>query len=171
MIGLRARSDRGERGAALILAIVFVVVVGAIVAATLAMITSGLNNRTALDGARDREYAADGAIEYSIAQVRDIGGSGPAKAPCGPYLHSVNNVTIRVDCFDSPTTTYRLLQQLNVIFTACEDPTSDLTSAASCGTPTTPVLIRAQVNFQAVSTGGAPVVVTRTWIQSWSVDG
>ena len=79
--GRMAKDD--ERGASLILAIVFMVVVGGIVGGTLAMVSSGLKNRAQLDQARDREYAADGAIEYAIAQVRTTGGTGPGLSSCG----------------------------------------------------------------------------------------
>ena len=60
---------RDERGAALILAIAFMVIIGATAGATLAMVTSGLHNRRTLDTVHDREYAADAAVEYTIAAV------------------------------------------------------------------------------------------------------
>ena len=54
------------------------VIIGAIAGVTLAGITTGLKNRNNLDNGRDRDYAADAAIEYAIAAVRIEPGSGPA---------------------------------------------------------------------------------------------
>ncbi len=158
---------KDERGAALILAIAFMVVVGATAGATLAMVTSGLHNRRTLDTVRDREYAADAAIEYAIAAVRSLPEPGPALMPCGPYVYSVppNNTSIHVDCKPLPTRTFSGFLQLNVVFTACVGSLS-----VTCGSAGHPDIIRAQVNFQA-TTSSSLVIVTRTWVQSWSVNG
>ncbi len=165
MIFRRLRSSRDERGATLILAIAFMLVVGGVSVATLSYITSGVNQRQVLEIARNREYAADGAIENAIAQVRALpaAAGGPGVAPCGPYFTSLNGFDIRVDCTNAPTLTTGGLLQRNVIF------------AASCKAPVTPpctdtgTVVRAQVNFQAVGPGPA-FTVTRTWVQSWSVN-
>ncbi len=163
MSWIRRRCRRDERGAALILAIAFLVVVGGIGAAVLSSVTSGLNDRTALDAARNREYAADGGIERAIAQVRAIPlPGGPGIASCGsPYSTTLNSVAIRVDCSNQPTITLGGFLQRNVVFTACVDTGSQCTDQSA--------IIRAQVNFQAQS-AGTVLNVTRTWIQSWSVN-
>jgi hypothetical protein len=170
------RSARDERGASLILAITFMVVVGGVSLATLSYVTNGASQRRILDQARNREYAADGAIEFAIAQVRDIAtGGGPGVAPCGtpnagradysipvpgqPAPPKLNNITIHVDCANAPTLADGGFLQRNVIFTACE-------GNKPCGAVT---VVRAQVNYQATALGGTPIV-TRTWIQSWSVN-
>ena len=67
---LRNRIRRDEHGASLILAIVFMLVIGGISGALLSSVASGLHSRNALDGARNREYAADGLVEYAIAHAR-----------------------------------------------------------------------------------------------------
>lgn len=176
---------RDERGTSLILAIVFMVVVGMISAAVLPAITSSLRVRTTLDNIRDRQYAADGAIEHAIAQIRNPTPTppptyrGPALSPCGPsvtnapYYYTVTedgaSIHVRVDCAGEPTLTLGtsgpFLQQ-NVLFSACVVATPDV----ACGGATTPIVIRAQVNFQAVG-AGSRLVIQRTWIQSWSVNG
>jgi Tfp pilus assembly protein PilX len=160
---------RDERGAALVLALVFMLVIGAIGGAVLSMLTSGLGNRITLDQARDREYAADGAIQAAVAQIRAIPASqsyaGPGQ-PC-PAIpdHTLNGVTIHTDCVGAPAVTRALIRQLNVIFTTCSS--GDVT-AGSC--PAAKVIIRAQINFQAVGTG-ADLTIQRTWVQAWSVNG
>jgi hypothetical protein len=170
------RTHRSERGASLILAIVFLLVIGGIGGAVTASVTSGVKDRRALDRLRDQEYAADGAVEYAIAQVRQIPlPGGPGLSPCGPTATPFNyflppdtlnnNVKFRVDCLNQPTfytaATPPLLQR-DVVFTACVD------HGTPCNDNTT--IIRAQVNFQARDAGSV-LTVTRTWVQSWSVNG
>jgi Tfp pilus assembly protein PilX len=158
--------SRDERGASLVLAIAFMLVIGALAVATLSMITSGLNNRESLDNVRDREYGADAAIQYAIANVRTknaIGG-GPAVESCSsglPASYSINGDNYHVDCQNALAVTFSGFLQRNVIFVACRG-----TSACNAGNE----IIRAQVNYQAVGGGEhAPARVLRTWIQSWSV--
>jgi Tfp pilus assembly protein PilX len=162
---------RDETGAALILAIAFMVVLGLIGAAMLSSVTSGLNSGAALDQARTGEYAADSAIQYAITQVRLLADPGPALTPCGPAPHptyysytSADSppVHIRVNCSNLLQVTRSGFQQRNVVFNACVESGSDCTDTLS--------IIRAQVNFQTVGTG-ASLQVTRTWVQSWSVNG
>jgi type II secretory pathway component PulK len=164
MKGVRARVRRDERGASLILAIAFLVVVGGISSAVISSVTSGFNGRTVLDRARDREYAADGGIEYAVAQVRALPlPGGPGLAACaGPYTNTLNKIKIRIDCANQPTITLGGFLQRNVVFSACVDTNSTCTDATT--------VIRAQVNFQAVSAGSI-LKVSRTWVQSWSVNG
>jgi hypothetical protein len=156
---------RDERGASLVLAIVFMVVIGAVSGAVLSMLTSGLSNRVALDGARDREYAADGAIQAAVAQIRAIPASqtyaGPG-LPCPAISnHQLNGVTIHTDCVAAPAVTRDLYRQFNVIFTTCAGTTGPC--------PNAKVIIRAQVNFQAIGSG-ASLQIQRTWVQAWSVN-
>jgi hypothetical protein len=149
----------GERGASLILAIVFMVVVGAISAAVLAATASGLQDRVALDTARNREYAADGAIETAVVRVRNNGGSCTGGDPDV----TINGEPIHVDCIASPAVVVgpggELLSQNNVVFTTCR--TADVVSGAC---PASTAIINAQVNFQGTS---APLT---TFVQSWSVN-
>jgi Tfp pilus assembly protein PilX len=164
-MGLPSRTRADERGASLVLAIVFMVVIGAIAMATLSLITSGLNNRRTLDDVRDREYGADAAIEYAIAHVRTktapTGGPGIENCESGlPASYPVGGRNYHVDCANALASTLDGFLQRNVIFMACEGVTD-------CNTNNE--IIRAQVNFQAIGGGASPVVVTRTWVQSWSV--
>ena len=166
MTAHRARAGGDERGASLVLAIAFMVIIGAIAMATLSMTTGGLNNRRSLDRVRDREYGADAAIEFAIANVRTLNSAngGPAVESCSsalPASYSVGGRNYHVDCENAPAVTFEGLLQRNVIFTACEG-TATCTAANE--------IIRAQVNFETIGSGTAPIVVGRTWIQSWSVN-
>lgn len=173
-----ARARRDERGATLILAIGFMLVIGGIGAGVVSSVATGLNGRTVLDRLRNREYAADGAVEYAIASVRQLklddpdNPGGPAVADCGPNNHysrkgpdALNGIDIWVDCSNQRTLVDGLLQR-NVVFTACVDTGFVDDGNPKCAGAT---IVRAQVNYQAKS-AGALMVVTRTWVQSWSVN-
>jgi Tfp pilus assembly protein PilX len=174
---IRARMQQDERGAALILAIAFMLVIGAVGGAVLSSVTSGLNDRVALDNARNREYAADGLIDYAIAKARapvtswnagtppsvtaflssasSIGCGGPYRSGVAgaPALNDVNN-NLRVDCTPAPGQTRAGALTRNAIFTACPDTGAVCTDAAA--------IVRAQINF---SDSGSTIV------QAWSVNG
>jgi hypothetical protein len=162
-------STRDERGAALILAIAFMVVVGAIAASLFTPLNSGLSNRNTLDDARNREYAADGAIQMAIADVRTNmpanNGvfSGAGFDTCGPYTgYSLNGFGIRVDCAPKSTTSISGFLQRDVVFTAYCVSGTNCNSAAP--------IIRTQVNYESAG-AGASYQVTHTYIRSWSVNG
>src|SRR5262249_47879413 len=141
---------RDESGAALIFAIATMVVIGAISATLFTPLLTSSNGRTILDGARDREYAADAAIQYGIANVRAMPApttfSGPGFSPCGPYSYNLNNVSINVTCDPKATPSVSGFLERDVIFTAyCTSPGCN--SAAP--------VIRAQVNYEAAGFGAS----------------
>jgi hypothetical protein len=160
----RARAQQRDAGASLILAIAFVVMIGAISAGLAGLVTSSLNNRGSLELVRDRQYAADGAIEQAISQVRLL--PGPALAACaladGSMVDTLNGVAIRVDwrnaCGVVRGSDGTVVAQRNVIFTACQNTGVVCTDVN--------VIIRGQVNFEQASSGA----VTKTYVQSWSVN-
>ena len=164
MIRRRPRREHEDRGAALLLAVGFVVVIGAIAGGLAGLATSGVNNRVTLEQVRNREYAADGAIENAISQVRLLTCSS-----AGGFITdaSMNSVSIRVDwvnaCGVVQSSDGTIVSQRNVIFSACLNTGSPCSDTA---VPAVPVIIRAQVNFQQALVGG----VTNTYVQSWSVN-
>jgi hypothetical protein len=157
--------DHGtETGAALILALAFVVMIGTICAGLLALVTSSVGVRVPLDAARAREYAADGAVEGAIARVG--GQERPGVDPCAPAagfdLVTLDDVTIRVDCRSSLALFAHdglVLEQRAVTFTACVDAATTCTDASA--------IIRAEVVF-ARTESGAPAA---TSVRSWTVAG
>ena len=160
----RTRPRHEDAGAALILAVGFVLMVGAITGGLASLATSSLNNRNTLETVRNREYAADGAIENAISQVRPM----TCASASGSITDStVNSIAIRVDwvnaCGAVQITDGSVVSQRNVIFAACLNTGSPCSDSA---VPAVPVIIRAQVNFQQ-ALGGA---VTKTYVQSWSVN-
>lgn len=140
------------------MAIGFVLMVGSIGAGLAGIATTSLNNRNSLEVVRNREYAADGAVEEAIAKVR-------ATQTCTPSSGSVLDTSIvatgiRVDwltvcptVMSSGSTAY---PQRNVIFSACENTGTTCDPAK--------VIVRAQVNFEP-----AAGTVIKTFVQSWSV--
>jgi hypothetical protein len=169
---LRGRIRRDERGASLVLAIAFMLVAGAIGAGVATSVSSGINDSAVLARARNRDYAAEGAINYAIVAVRDTDpASSIGLTACGPFTKAnlpplgsmpwlgAQTIDIRVDCAPAPELTYDLSARNNVIFTACVD------TGAAC-TDTT-AIITAEINYQV---SGTTPVVTRTFVQSWSVN-
>ncbi len=157
------RASRDEAGAALILVIVVMIVIGLMSAGLMAGVTSGLQDRAVLDGVRNREYAADGAIELAVTKVRQLAAPGAALATCGPsnrYQQSLDGVAIRVDCSNVPVLTRTGLLERDVSFSACVDVGVACTDVAT--------VIRAQVNFETASSTSATIV--HTYVQSWSVN-
>jgi hypothetical protein len=154
-----------DRGAALVIAIAFVVMIGAIGAGLAGMITSSANNRVTLQLLRNREYAADGAIQIAIAEVRGLArdSSASCAAAAGSSSSTVNGMTMHVDwsaaCTVVRTADGTVVSQRNIVFAACDET----------GTPCAPdaVVIRAQVNFRDDPSGD----VAGTSVQSWSVAG
>ena len=167
----RPRREHEDSGAALLLAVGFVVMIGAIAGGLAGLATSGVNNRITLERVRNREYAADGAIENAISQVRLL-----TCASASGFITdaSMDSVSIRVDWVNacgvvqsSPAAIEpvggSVVSQRNVIFSACLNTGSPCSDTA---VPPVPVIIRAQVNFQQGLVGA----VTKTFVQSWSVD-
>ncbi len=168
MTGGHERPTAPDSGASLLLAIGFILMVGVMSAGLVGLATSSLNNRATLSVLRNREYAADGAIEQAIAQVRVLtdaavaSGASPCSPPNTPISDTLTGLTMRVEwvqaCGVVQATDGTVVGQHNVIFSACAD----------VGTPCDPaqVIVRAAVDFQQASGG----VVTKTYVQSWSVN-
>lgn len=154
-------SDR-DRGAALIVAIAFVLMISVIGAGLTSMITSGVGNRALLEEVRDRQYAADGAIEQAVA---DLAADLPrGEVRCGDTRearHDLNDMTVRVDAFVTcgavPGTGGMPELQLSAVFSACVDP------GRAC--PADDVVVRALVGFEQADDGA----LLSTSVHSWSV--
>lgn len=175
---LRTRPGRAahqDRGAALILVIALILMVGTISAGLAALVSSSLTDHGSLERSRNREYSADGAVEYAIAQVRAIAGS-PLEACARPgdwfastrngtttAMPVLNGIPIRVDwdnaCGAVLGVDGSVVVQRNVVFAACADTGARCVPAA--------VVVRAQVNFEQLASGP----VTATYVQTWSVNG
>uniref|UniRef100_A0A6J7NNM1 Unannotated protein n=1 Tax=freshwater metagenome TaxID=449393 RepID=A0A6J7NNM1_9ZZZZ len=165
MTGLQRRgrsrmpSPDRDRGAVLLLAIGFVLLVSAISAALAALVMSSSATGNTLEKVRNRQYAADAAIQDAIIRVRTLERGSPPT--CG-YTSTLNDVAIRVDCANAlgvvGDTDNAVLAQRNVIFEACRDTGSACTEDQ--------IIIRAQINFEQQYGN----TVTKTFVQSWSVN-
>jgi hypothetical protein len=135
--------------------------ISAISAALVSLATSSLDNRTTLEIVRNREYAADGAIEQAVAVVRNPASGYDCSSPGGFVVDTLNSTTIRVDwvstCAAAQSAEGTVVSQRNVVFTACEN--------TGTGCAENAVIIRAQVNFEQAAGS-----VTKTYVQSWSVN-
>jgi type II secretory pathway pseudopilin PulG len=160
----RPRQQHQDSGASLILALGFMLVIGLIGGALAMLVTSGLGDRNTLQKLRNTQYAADGAIELAISQVRLLSCAVPSGSI--PYLDatSLNSIVIRVEWVTDCTGTIQgadgtFLVQRNVTFSACSN------ALISCDPGK--VIIRALVNFQQQVVDGP---VTKTYVLSWSVN-
>jgi hypothetical protein len=163
---------RSDEGAALLLVLGFVVFMSAVTGGLVGYLSTTIKQRVPLDSIREREYAADGAIEYAITQVRSLPHPGTdacgsaAGSVAGHYVLTLNAKTIRVNCINANETVAaggNNLIQVNVVFTACEETGVDCTPDAA--------IIRAQVNYETpLVPAGTNSFVNRTYIQSWSVN-
>ncbi len=151
-----------DRGAALVVAVAFVIMIGTIVAGLTAMVTSGIDTRAALEEIRDREYAADGAIEQAIASSATEVGLGALECDDDtPSTATVDAVAIRVDrlviCDAALDVGGLPVTQISAVFTACED------TGATCAAGD--VVVRALVGFELAADG----TVAHVPVYSWSV--
>jgi len=148
------------------MAIAFVLMVGALSGGLVSLATSGLANRNSLQGIRDQQYAADGAIEQAIAEVRFLTcATKNGVVPATSVATSMNRIPVRVEWATTCSVLQssvdgRIVAQRNATFTACAVATT--TAPCSAGV----VIIRAVVNFEQA----APGAVTKTYVQSWSVN-
>ena len=162
----RRRADRAaDRGSSLIVTIGFVLMIGSIAGGLAGLVTSSMNNRVTLVQQRDRQYAADAAVEEAITVVRQMKQNTGESCEQGSGTNSskLNNIAIRVDWTNACTMVRGadgvVVAQRNVIFVACPD------TGVVCAEKA--IVVRAQVNFEQ-GLGGA---VQRTSVQSWSVNG
>jgi hypothetical protein len=157
-----AAAHQSEQGGTLMLAIGFVLMIGAISAGLLGFITTSVSHRSSLEALRNRQYAADGAVEYAISTLRGAPTELNASACPTVYPPVLNGFEMRVDCDHVLSMIVEdglLLRQRSVIFNACV-----LTPADDPCAPDTTV-VSAQVTF-AQQSG----LVIGTSIQSWSVN-
>jgi hypothetical protein len=160
----------GEDGATLLFVIGFMVMVGLMMAGVTTQLASSSTTRVALDVARNKQYAADGAIETDIGVVRDRltrGNSRQNQCPPSSLVQNpgLNGVPIQVDCTYLPNLfTLSGFVQRDAVFTACPP------QAVGTACPASAVIIEARVNFASENASvDSSIVVNKTYIQSWSV--
>ncbi|MEI8239071.1 MAG: hypothetical protein WCI22_06580 [Actinomycetota bacterium] len=153
------RPHHDDRGASLVFAIAFIVFIGTVSSGMASMITSSVGDRVQLQKLRDKQYAADGAVEKEIVRIRQVTDQSIVDT-CGT-TSTMNANTIRVDCtqrLDLVTTGFVIYTQRNVVFKACPSTGVACTDAK--------VIIFAEVNFQQLR-NLAPV--TKTLVMAWRV--
>jgi hypothetical protein len=152
---LRRRSrESGERGSALVLALLFLTVCGLTMGALLTYANTSSTATTALRVTRGSDYDVDAAMNGAIAKLRMTGatctsGTGNGYSPSW----TLNNPSkpLRVDCFNQSTTATQrddvLSVCLNSVSAACPDGSS---------------LLRAEVIFYDTPSWGNSIDV-QTW--------
>jgi len=153
----RRRPRRGEQGAALELALIFLTACALIVTGLLNFASTGSGATTTTRTVRGSDYDADAAMQVAIATIR-VGATQGYVANCLPGglvpSLTLNNPSrpVRVDCFPFAAAS----SQRNVVLSVC--PSS---VAAPC--PDAGALVRADVIFYDTPSFGRTMS-----IQSWS---
>jgi hypothetical protein len=160
---------RDDSGAVLILALVFVIVTGAVGVALASLTTTNLMATSTLQAKRGVEFESDGAVDAAIQMVRYSGNAFPVsngwqKCATGTGPLSIDNATVYVECIQSPTTGPDAVTPppggRAVEFLAC--------SQASAPCLPGDVALTAQVTFDDDSDTGSRQVGTSVTIVSWN---
>lgn len=92
----RRRRQRGEEGSALVLALVFITVIGLLISAVLTFVDVSFRYTRVVRTGRGELYAADGAVEAAIARMN-------ADGVCGDFhTGDINDVPVDVTCEPAP---------------------------------------------------------------------
>ncbi|HAM01853.1 MAG TPA: hypothetical protein DCQ30_06445 [Acidimicrobiaceae bacterium] len=135
-----------DAGAALVLALVFLVAIGLVLSALVSLAGANLLNTSNLQGERNVEYAGDAAVDGAIQSVRHTA-PGPScpTFPSGPGQSlTVNGVTVVVQCtmYQPPNSWGRIVE-----FDACE------TVGAPFATCQADAIVKADVTFDDLPSG------------------
>ncbi len=144
--------ERDEAGAVLVLALLFLAVVGAIVGSLATWATNDLNNTSHFTSARTLQYAVNGAAEVAIQNIRYtplLASTAPGPAACwsGGSSVPVDGQTIDVWCSTVYTPTSPNTRVVTLV--ACLHGGS----ASAC---TSNPLLQAVVTFDDYPTGTNP---------------
>jgi len=120
----RATGPRDERGAALILALFMLIVMSLLVSTLLTFTGTGLRSVNTLHTTRSTEYAASGATELAIQNVRyNYNPYYPSPAACSPGpsgIVTIGSTAIVVYCTGAPVDKYSPTGATrSIIFKAC----------------------------------------------------
>ena len=152
-------AKRGEEGAALVLALLFLTVCGLTVGGLLTYSNTNAAATTALRKARGTDYDVDASMNYAIAKLRVAGGTcgtGASGTAYPPSEWTLNNpsVPLRVDCFSQSSSSVKR----NVVLSVCP-------SSFSGACPDSSSLLRANIIFYDTPSFGSSIGV-QTWSDS-----
>jgi len=155
------KSERGENGAVLILALIFVIVTGVVGVALASLTSTNLSATSGLQAKRGAEFAADAAVDAAVQIVRYSGATFTSGtwAPCAPNTQplTMDGSTIWVEC---------------TLGTATAPTGGRAVEFQACGVDPVPtctaVDLTAQVAFDDNAVGGGPQVGTSVTIVSWN---
>jgi len=103
---MRDRAETDDEGNALIIALVFITVFGLLMAAILSFSDTSLRAADAVQSQRLNVYAADGAVEATIAAMRyDVAEGTFGGTPCNQTIDDVNDtddIDVSVTCTPHP---------------------------------------------------------------------
>lgn len=149
MVASGQRSDRSELGAALILAMVFILGVGAVLVPLLSLTGSNMISTSNLQVERNLEFAADAVMEGAIESIRhDAPTTSCPTFPAGSSTGlTVDGTAMEVQCSEAPMSVLNPNGRY-VEFDACVSK-----SGETWNTCQSTAVIRAQVSFCDLATG------------------
>ena len=149
-------SDRAERGASLILALVFLTAISVMILGVASLAVTDLLGSSHLAAQRSSEYAADGAIDAAIQSVRYSYNPFTTTGLCTPGATTsltINNTSVEVYC--SGTINIFSGSTRTVTFFAC--PVGQSASVCTAGP-----IVTAQVVFDDYTNPTSPAKPVRT---------
>lgn len=143
------RSNRSDVGAALVLAMVFILGVGAVLVPLVSLAGSNMISTSNLQSERSLEFAADAVMEGAIDTIRhDAPTTSCPTFPAGSSTGlTVDGTAMEVQCSEAPTS-YLDPNGRYVEFDACVARLAETWSTCQ-----STAVIRAQVSFCDLATG------------------
>ena len=168
--GARAPARRDEAGTSLVMALVFLVAIGMSVGALVSLTGNNLLNTSNLKSQRSLEYAAQGAAEVAVQNVRYGYSAYTTTAVCTPGGGTVSLDGDSMSVYCSGTLSALSASTRTVSFYACASST---TQAACIASP----VVQATVVFDdyslastyICSASGTTTCGTGETVQSWIV--
>jgi hypothetical protein len=148
-------SDRGERGASLILALIFIVVVAVLVGAVSDMAINDLSNTTHFNSATALDYSASGVADLAIQSVRYAPIPNGSLVPCwgssGLSEETINTgTTVAIWC-DSASHAGSSQSRVVTMY-ACNNNPGQNATASSCQANPLLTLVEAYDDYSATGT-------------------
>ena len=148
-------SDRDERGASLILALIFIVVVAVLVGAVSSMAINDLNNTTQFNSATSLDYSASGVASLAIQSVRYTPTPNGVLGACwneagGTSEETFNNITVAIWCQSASHSGSS--QSRVVTMYACNNNPGQNATASSCQSNPLLTLVEAYDDYSAAGT-------------------
>jgi hypothetical protein len=161
------RDGQDERGAILILALVYIIVIGVVVAALTTWASGDLNNTGKFNDARNMDYSLSSAVEVAISDIRytPVVGSNNATPPVAcwgstAYANATNPTYTTYSTYELPNSTHNIAIWCSTRSVPLSAVTRTVTLSA-CSAPSTSTIATAwatatEIQAAATACDGSP---------------